>query len=100
MTPLTQIVNTALTDAVNRYGTAVSPVLDGRGLHWEIDLRGVLRGVVPASCPTPEVLERLVHWAAVLDLALAASDRDARGVYTYRGTAGNRPVEVRGTVNP
>ncbi|XVS62906.1 hypothetical protein ACQPYE_32295 [Actinosynnema sp. CA-299493] len=98
MPPLTRIVTAALTDAVNQYGAGATPALDGRGLHWEIDAHGVLRGVVPETCPATEVLERLVNWAAVLDLALAAPDRHSRGAFTYRGTVENRPVEVCGTV--
>ncbi|MEV8436745.1 hypothetical protein AB0425_05180 [Actinosynnema sp. NPDC051121] len=100
MLPLTRILDAALTEAVNRYGTGAAPVLGDRGLHWEIDSHGVLRGVVPESCPTAEVLERLVNWAAVLDLELVGSDRDKRGVYTYRGLVEDRQVEVRGTVKP
>lgn len=92
-------MNTALTEALNQYGTDVAPVLEDRGLHWEIDSQGVLRGVVPESCPTTEVLERLVNWAAVLDLSLAETDRGMRGAFAYRGVLEDRPVEVRGTVN-
>lgn len=100
MPPLSHILNAALTEAVNQYGTGAAPVLGDRGLHWEIDAHGVLRGVVPESCPTAEVLERLVNWAAVLDLHLAGSTPDKRGVYTYRGLVEDRQVEVLGTVKP
>jgi hypothetical protein len=98
--PLSRILDAALTEAVNQYGTGATPVLGDRGLHWEIDSQGVLRGVVPESCPAAEVLERLVNWAAVLDLALVGSSGDERGVYTYRGLVEDRRVEVRGTVKP
>ncbi|MEU4447456.1 hypothetical protein AB0K14_29205 [Actinosynnema sp. NPDC050801] len=100
MPPITRIVNTALTAVLNQYGTDASPALDDRGLLWHIDLDGVLRGVVPESCPAAEVLERLVNWAAVLDLALVGPDRGLRGVFTYRGVVDERAVEVRGTVKP
>jgi len=94
MSSATRVVNAALAEAINRYGAEPDDASCDHGPVWEIDLRGVLRGAVPVSCSPSGSLERLVIWAAFLDLVPAEPDNRTRGTYTCRGVLEHRAVEV------
>ncbi|MFD7658927.1 hypothetical protein ACFV4N_33535 [Actinosynnema sp. NPDC059797] len=100
MSTMTCTVNTAVAEAMNRYGAGLDRALHDRGLLWEIDHRGVLRGAVPPSCSTVEALERLVLWAAALNLVLLRTNPSTPKTYTYRGVVDHRVVEVWNSVLP